>query len=72
MDVLVTTNEGQPIGTLTKNNFKVYDDGVPQTITNFGISKAPMTITLLVEFSKTFWQFLYLALSDAYQFLNFM
>jgi VWFA-related protein len=72
VDVLVTTNEGQPIGTLAKKNFKVFDDGVPQTITNFGISKSPMTVTLLIEFSKRYWQFLYLALRDAYEFLNFM
>jgi VWFA-related protein len=72
VDVLVTTNEGQPIGTLTKNNFKVFDDGVQQTVTNFGISKAPMTVTMLIEFSKRFWPFLYLALRDSYEFLNFM
>jgi VWFA-related protein len=72
VDVLVTTDDGRPISTLTKTNFKVFDDGVPQTITNFGVSKSPMTVTMLIEFSRTFWQFLYLALEDSYQFLNFM
>jgi VWFA-related protein len=72
VDVLVKTDEGQPITTLHKDNFKVFDDGMPQTITNFGMSKAPMTITMLIEFSKRFWPFLYLALRDAYGFLNFM
>lgn len=72
VDVLVTTDEGQPISTLAKNNFKVYDDGTQQTVTNFGISKSPMTIAMVIEFSRRFWQFLYLALSDSYEFLNYM
>ena len=72
VDVLVKTDDGQPITSLRKDNFKVFDDGVPQAITNFGISKAPMTVTMLIEFSRRFWPFLYLALRDAYGFLNFM
>jgi Ca-activated chloride channel family protein len=72
VDVLVTTENGQPIPGLQKNNFKVYDDGTEQSITNFGISKTPMTVTLLIEFSRLFWGFDYLALRDSYEFLNFM
>jgi VWFA-related protein len=72
VDVLVTTEDGQPIPTLGKKNFKVLDDGVPQTVTNFGISKAPMTIAMLIEFSDKYWGFLYLALRDSYEFLNYM
>ena len=72
VDVLVTTEEGQPIPSLAKGNFRLYDDNVEQTITNFGISKTPMTVTMLIEFSKKYWGFLYLALQDSYTFLNFM
>jgi VWFA-related protein len=72
VDVLVATNDGQPISALSKTNFKVLDDGVPQNITNFGISKTPMTITMLIEFSANYWQFLYLALRQSYEFLNVM
>jgi VWFA-related protein len=72
VDVLVTTDGGQPIGTLGKGNFRIYDDDVPQAISNFGISKSPMTVAMLIEFSRKYWQFLYLALRDAYQFLSFM
>ena len=72
VDVLVTTEGGQPIPGLRKDNFRVYDDGTQQTITNFGISKAPMTVTMLIEFSRLFWGFDYLALRDSYGFLNFM
>ena len=49
VDVLVTTNDGQPIPDLKKEYFKVLDDGVPQTVTNFGISKAPMTVAMVIE-----------------------
>lgn len=72
VDVLVTDNNGNPITGLGKQNFKVLDDGVPQSVTNFSTAEAPMTVTMLIEFSNKWWGYLYLALEDAYQFLNFM
>jgi VWFA-related protein len=50
--VMVTTKNGQFISNLKKENFKVYEDGVPQTISNFAISDAPITAVLLVEFAN--------------------
>ena len=72
VDVLVTDNNGNPITGLGKQNFKVLDDGVPQSVTNFSTAEAPMTVAMLIEFSNKWWGYLYLALEDAYQFLNFM
>jgi VWFA-related protein len=72
VDVLVTDNGGNPITTLGRVNFKVLDDGVQQTVTNFGTSEAPLTVCMLVEFANRNWRFLYLALEYAYQFLNVM
>ncbi len=72
VNVLVTDNNGDPIPGLQKDNFRIYDDGVPQTVTNFSTAAAPMTVCLLVEFSNKWWGYLYLALEDAYQFLDFM
>ena len=72
VDVLVTTDNGQPIPGLKQENFKVLDDGVAQSVTNFGISKAPMTVAMVIEYRKLYWQFLYLALQDSYEFLNYM
>ena len=72
LDVMVVDKDGNPIPSLTSKNFKVYDDGVPQTVTNFGTGEAPMTICLLIEFANRNWTHLYLALQDAYQFLQFM
>jgi VWFA-related protein len=72
VDVLVTDKNGSPITGLAKGNFKITDDGVPQSVTNFSTAEAPITVTMLIEFSNKWWGFLYLALEDAYQFLNFM
>jgi Ca-activated chloride channel family protein len=70
VDVMVVDNSGNPIPNLGKKNFQVADDGVPQAITNFGTGEAPMTICMLIEFSNRWWGYLYLALQDAYNFLN--
>jgi len=72
LDVLVEDKDGNPISSLGRKNFKLYDDGVAQTITNFATSEAPITLCMMIEFSNKWWPFLYLALQDAYQFLNFM
>jgi len=72
VDVLVTDKDGNPIPSLTKTNFRVYDDGVEQSLSNFGTAEAPLTVCLLIEFSSRSWAHMYLALEDSYQFLNSM
>ena len=52
LDVIATTQHGDLLTGLKKENFKVTDDGVPQTITNFGPTEAPITIVMLMEFSS--------------------
>ena len=68
VDVLVLDPNGNPLPSLAKTNFRLSDDGVPQTISNFGASEAPMTVCMLIEFSNKYWGFLVLALQDAYEF----
>jgi VWFA-related protein len=70
VDVMVVDNTGNPLQNLGKKNFQLYDDGVPQAVTNFGTGEAPMTICMLVEFSNRWWPFLVLALRYSYDFLN--
>ena len=72
LDVLVTDKDGSPISTLKKQNFKVLDDGVEQSVSNFGTSAAPITACMLIEFSSRSWAHLVLALQYSYQFLGFM
>ena len=57
MDVVATTNHGDIITGLKKENFRVFEDGVPQTITSFGPTDAPITMVVLMEFSARFYGF---------------
>jgi len=70
VDVLVTTKDGQFIPGLKKDNFRVFEDGVPQAITNFSQTPAPMTAVLLVEFASTNYIFMIDALNASYAFAN--
>jgi VWFA-related protein len=68
VDVLVTTKSGEFVPGLTKDHFRILEDGVPQTITNFNVSKAPITAVLLVEFASTRYSFMINALQASYAF----
>ena len=71
VDVVVTDNNGNFLQGLRKENFRVLEDGVPQTITNFAPSEAPITMVILVEFSKIGWGvFSYYATAMADDFLR--
>jgi VWFA-related protein len=72
VDVMVLDKDGNPLPNLNRKNFKIYDDGVPQAVSNFGTSEAPMTTCMLIEFSNKYWGFLYLALRYAYAYLQFI
>jgi VWFA-related protein len=68
VDVLVTTKDGQFVPGLKQDNFRVVEDGVPQNVTHFTVSKAPITAVLLVEFASTNYVFLRDALIASYTF----
>ena len=53
-DVVVTDNNGNPISGLQKEHFKVFDDNVEQTVTNFSSAEAPLTVVIVAEFGDTF------------------
>jgi len=72
VDVLVTTKNGQFVPGLNKENFRISEDGVPQTVANFGITKAPITAVLLVEFANISYGFTIPALQASYSFVNSM
>ncbi|MBZ5532667.1 MAG: VWA domain-containing protein [Acidobacteriia bacterium] len=57
LDVGVLTKDGIFVPGLKQQNFRVLEDGVPQTITSFGQTQAPITAVMLVEFSKNFYAF---------------
>jgi VWFA-related protein len=70
VDVLVTTKSGQFVPGLKKDNFRVFEDGSPQQITNFNVSQAPITAVLLVEFASTNYVFMRDALQASYSFVR--
>src|SRR5690349_183751 len=70
VDVMVTTKDGQFVPGLRQENFKVSEDGVPQQLRHFGVSQAPITAVLLVEFAATNYVFMIQALQASYAFVN--
>jgi VWFA-related protein len=50
--VVYNKKTGQPSINLKKDNFAIFVDGVKKDIANFATPEAPITITLVVEFSK--------------------
>ena len=70
VDVLVTTKSGQFVPGLKKDNFRLFEDGEAQQITNFNVSQAPITAVLLVEYASTRYSFMLEALEASYSFAN--
>src|SRR5215471_18144331 len=50
--VVYNKKTGQPQINLKKDNFGIFVDGVKKEITNFSTPEAPITATLVVEYSK--------------------
>jgi VWFA-related protein len=69
-DVVVTDDKGNPISGLEKEHFKVFDDNVEQTITNFSPTEAPLTVVILAEFSETFGYYYDDVIEPAALFIN--
>ena len=54
VDAVVTNQDGDVLTGLTKDNFRITDNGQPQQITNFAPSEAPITMVILMEYSGRF------------------
>jgi VWFA-related protein len=50
--VVVNKKTGQIIGGLKKENFAVFEDGVKQEVNSFATPEAPITVSLVLEYSK--------------------
>ena len=70
VDVSVLTKNGQFVPGLKQDNFRVLEDGVPQQVSHFSVSQAPITAVLLVEFASTNYVFMIQALQASYAFAN--
>ncbi len=70
--VIVETKDGNFIGHLGKDNFRIYEDHKLQNITAVNYTdQAPMTVVEMVEFSNAqWWPFLYHILEASYAFTS--
>ena len=70
VDVGVLSKDGAFIPGLSKDHFRVTEDGVPQTIASFSQIQAPITAVLLVEFSNNqyFYDFQIDSIKNAFVF----
>jgi Ca-activated chloride channel homolog len=50
--VVYHKKSGQIVANLKKPNFAIFADGVQQTITNFSTPEAPITVAMVLEYSK--------------------
>jgi VWFA-related protein len=57
LDVAVLDNKGHFIPKIPKGNFRILEDNVPQQIAGYSVGQAPMTISLVIEFSNKFQNF---------------
>jgi VWFA-related protein len=53
-DVAVTDKNNNPVAGLQRKDFRVFEDGVAQTLTRFRVNREPLAIVVLVDFSSTF------------------
>ncbi len=73
VDVTVQDKDGNLIGGLRQEHFKVYEDKVEQEITYFSPVEAPMTAILITEYSRVIpWDWLYEAWNATYLFAEQM
>ncbi len=50
--VVLNKKTGQIVTGLTKENFGIFENGIKQTISSFSTPDAPITVSLVVEYSK--------------------
>jgi VWFA-related protein len=71
VDAVVTDQDGNIVTGLKRENFRILDDGQRQQVANFAPSDAPITIVMLMEFSKRYGGFFaYHAKDLSYSFLD--
>jgi VWFA-related protein len=49
----VRDRRGDPVLNLTREDFAVLEDGVPQTLSHFSAARAPLTVALLIDASNS-------------------
>ena len=52
LDVVVTDKKGNFIPNLTAKNFRIFEDKVEQKVTNFSPTMSPLTVVMVLEFTR--------------------
>ena len=58
ISAVVQDKNGNFLGGLKKENFRLTEDGTPQTIQRIETLEAPMTVAMVVEYRNYYWEFL--------------
>jgi VWFA-related protein len=59
ISVVVQDRNGNFLPGLKKENFRILEDGVAQTIEHVETSQAPLTVAMVVEYRNYYWDFVY-------------
>jgi VWFA-related protein len=74
VDIAVVDNKGNFIPNIPRGNFRLLEDGVPQTMSTFGMGEGAMTVCMVIEFSNLYQRYWsetwYQTLTAAYGFLE--
>ena len=70
LEAVATDQDGNILTGLNRTNFRILDDGAPQQITYFSPSDAPITVVILMEFSRISYWFARDAKVWGYEFLS--
>ena len=71
VDAVVTDQDGNIVTGLKKENFRITEDGVPQTVTNFAPTDAPITIVILMEYSRLVYSYYFGASAASAQYWSY-
>lgn len=70
ISAVVQDRNGNFLGGLKKENFRLTEDGVPQTIERVETMEAPVTVAMVVEYRNNYWEFLEDTFQAAGGFVN--
>jgi len=70
LPVVVTTKDGKRITDLKKEDFQVFEDGVPQEIAGFAATDEPISVVLALDTSGSTEQKLAMIQNEAIEFVN--
>ncbi|MEO6588560.1 MAG: VWA domain-containing protein, partial [Pyrinomonadaceae bacterium] len=70
LNIGAVTRSGQPVKSLTKENFSIYEDGVKQEITRFEPTSSPFSLVMILDMSGSTLGFRQTIQQSAYRFVD--